>query len=659
VKTPPPTYSLWAIGLFAILLVFATGYQALQHDYNLDDAYVMRWDYGSREKPALEQLKEIWTTRYNSGLEGELSTYGYRPIAASTYVLERAVLGKENTMVSHSVNLILYALCGFALYCFIRVCLSEINQRIALLAMTIFLLHPLHVEVSNSLKNREELLGFILSLTAIISYIILILNDRSILAHTLLFVLIILATLCKESYASGLGIAWIANLRVYFYNNFNKYPRDSGTAKTAMLGLTSFLIVMVLIFVWTGPFLPSESAQTSFAENPFAYSGIQNRIPEIAATLQWYIGKFLWPAQLAFYYGFDMVATPEWNSPGLILGIGIFTALLIALIYGIYLKKWYNYTFILLWFLVVYALMSNAVFTVNGIVADRYFFAPSAAMSIGLALLFNSTVVKAMSAFGHKAQLNKDNKLYLVIIFNTIPKLVIGTWLIALGLLSIQRSTAWRNRITLFETDAPTVIRSAHANVMLGNMYAKLLSEKVKDNANSISTDLLKNKSEQHFNRSLVVDSTYGEAYFGLGKLQYLYLNQPIPALENLRRALMYTDPTPHRYWVAAGKAYATVGMEDSAFICWSHAMAQRPETWLVDEVLQLLYDHEQLLEAVEWSKRAIDWLPDYYLPYLFLGDYYLLENRDTAQALPYLKAAVSRGYTDPKLIRLINKIDN
>jgi len=297
----------------------------------------------------------------------------------------------------------------------------------------------------------------------------------------------------------------------------------------------------------------------------------------------------------------------------------------------------------------------------NGIVADRLFFSPSAALSVGIALgtrrICRYWLGVTLTYKDRRA--GESGNWYLARIIPLLTVVVIMAWLTLLAAKTIQRSSAWKDRLTLFESDGPHMIRSARGNVMIANMYAKMVSEKSKAGIHLTSNDSLLVKTERYFRRALDVDSTYEVALFGLGKFQYLFLNQPAKALDNLKAAVNNPRPTPHRYWVALGQVYASMGAVDSALTCWTNAMEIRPEPWIFDAALEMLYEHGDLKKGAEFSEQGTQWLSEYYLPYHFLGDYHLFELSDTIRAITYYQAALSRGYTDPKLLLLLKRLQS
>ena len=150
----------WLI-VVAILIVYA---QTMGHDYNLDDELLS----------AVHITQEGWlryvaffTAPYFDSLTGH--SYGYRPVVLLSYSIEQSLFG-TNPSVSHGINLLLYVCTGLLLY-FLLKKLCGRRGEVAGIATLLFVLHPLHTEVVSSIKNRDELLAFLLFICSFIAYL--------------------------------------------------------------------------------------------------------------------------------------------------------------------------------------------------------------------------------------------------------------------------------------------------------------------------------------------------------------------------------------------------------------------------------------------------------------------------------------------------------
>ena len=155
-------YGVYLVAIVALALYYPT----ISYDYNLDDELVTR---GSEcEERGLEvshytaygtdSLSKIFSEPYYKDSKG--NSYGFRPITHMTFALEHAIFG-ENAATSHTINIVLYALLGVLIGFLIRNLLPEWDPLLAGVVALLFIVHPMHVEVVASIKNRDEILALL------------------------------------------------------------------------------------------------------------------------------------------------------------------------------------------------------------------------------------------------------------------------------------------------------------------------------------------------------------------------------------------------------------------------------------------------------------------------------------------------------------------
>lgn len=96
-------------------------------------------------------------TFYNNDGSG----YSYRPVALTTFAIENQFLG-ENPHASHFISVLLYALCIVILFSLLRKWFNSQGNWFSFFICLLFLVHPLHTEVVDNIKCRDELLTLFL-----------------------------------------------------------------------------------------------------------------------------------------------------------------------------------------------------------------------------------------------------------------------------------------------------------------------------------------------------------------------------------------------------------------------------------------------------------------------------------------------------------------
>ena len=156
-KTSTKTELIYAC--LIALFVFVIYGNTINHGYNFDDEYVI---LNQQVQQGIKAIPDIFSSRY---FTSEDQSYGYRPITKVTFAIEYSFFGLD-PKISHLINVLLYGLTGVLIFNFLVKNFSAYPKWIWLFVTLLFLSHPLHTEVVNSLKNREDILSFLFGLLA-------------------------------------------------------------------------------------------------------------------------------------------------------------------------------------------------------------------------------------------------------------------------------------------------------------------------------------------------------------------------------------------------------------------------------------------------------------------------------------------------------------
>ncbi|MBU0488534.1 MAG: hypothetical protein KKA07_17420 [Bacteroidetes bacterium] len=243
--------------LFSLLLYSNT----FNNDYNIDDDIVTAINPQIRK--GFAAIPEILSSPYR---EMKGNTYGYRPVAKTTFAIEYQLFGK-NPKASHVINALLYALACLITFRILRKLMKSYHPWIPLTAVLIFAAHPVHTEAVASLKNREEIISFILGMCSLSMIWSWFQNRKPIklIGGILVF---LLAVITKQS---ALSFILIIPLTVLFFSETsfdfltntkrrNLYLAIAGLflyyAALFLKGLTpaipGFILISVAVFSWQG-----------------------------------------------------------------------------------------------------------------------------------------------------------------------------------------------------------------------------------------------------------------------------------------------------------------------------------------------------------------------------------------------------------------------
>ena len=211
IPTTSNSWSKWFPYLLG-LITFFVYLNSIQNGYNLDDELVTR-NHPLTSK-GLSTIWEIITSPYYSDDMGY--SYGYRPMVLLSFAIENYFFG-ESPHVGHFINLLIYMSIVVLAFKFLIKLFGIDYQYIAFFAMLIFAVHPIHTEVVNSLKNRDELLGLFFALLSLSFLMKQSVNEKNYLWFMFCCIFLICSVLSKKS---SIPIFFCAPLLIV---NINKY----------------------------------------------------------------------------------------------------------------------------------------------------------------------------------------------------------------------------------------------------------------------------------------------------------------------------------------------------------------------------------------------------------------------------------------------------
>ena len=416
-----------------ILWVFLFYGNSIKNTFALDDELVTCTD--RQEHPLVSKgirgIPAIFSTSYATNEE---QNYEYRPVVLTTFAIENSLFGSSDAWVhiSHFIQLLLYALLGIILFSTLNTLFGPSKHGIAFVITLLFLSLPIHSEVVNSLKNRDELLSMLFSLLALRSALRFV-DSRKSLLFTLLYLL--LALLSKKTAMPMLVIIPIA---LVFFRSFSW--KSVAYISASVLGAR-----IVFGLLKKGLIETDNIREFSIVENPaFEYSFTQ-RIPLFFESVIWYIKQSILPLDLQCYYGMGaLTVSPAFNLATLISAITLLITLGFIL-WSVVKKTHTEMSFGLVFFFLAIVGACNLIFPMVGIVGERLAFTASLGLCITIVFLLNQ--------------------------FSTIKGKIATLLFIAFSIYSVSmvfiRNGAWSNRLSLYESDSSTT-KSAKVQALLG-----------------------------------------------------------------------------------------------------------------------------------------------------------------------------------------------
>ena len=602
-------YFILSFLLFAFILYGNT----IFNKYAVDDNLVTNNAVISQGFKAIPQ---IFSTRYYSqqGNIGTTSTE-YRPMVKATFAIEYQLWGNKPGR-SHAVNIFLYWGLIVLLFFILKRLLQNYNILFPFLITLLFMAHPVHTEVVASLKNRDEMLAFICGLGSL-WYILEYAGTYKIRYVFLAMLIFFVGYLCKSSI---LPFLILIPLVLHF---FTRLPLNK-------IVWVFVALISILIFAYILPrfFLPPQQRVTSFIENPlYLDKNIWIRLGTGLVSLLFYIRMLIYPYPLLYYYGYNMIPITNlaniWALISLLIYAGLFVFALMKF------REKHLLSFAALWFLIAIAMYSNVVVPVVGIVGERFVFAAS--LGFCLAIVFFIFKIFKTDPKSLTIELDARLKILAIVILLLLPYTV----------LSISRNRDWRNLFDLYRNDIKSLHNSAKANID----YGGYLMSTVYQDQNFLRTGSVNQFKYQvivgHFRRSLEL---YPDNYLTTNDLGtvYLFMGKNYDSATYFLRKAISLDSTLQPAWVNLGMAYREQKEYQKAIGCYEHILAVNPNQIKAIFALANVYnDMGQFDRAVKMNEDVMKTYPNQEMPYVNIGNYYMLK-KDTVTAVGYWEKAAA-----------------
>ena len=264
-----------------------------------------------------------------------------------------------------------------------------------------------------------------------------------------------------------------------------------------------------------------------FIENPLFEASLWERIPTYFYTNYLYLEKFIFPFDLNYYYGFNAIPIVGFTSFMFIISLLLFISLLAYAIGTI--KKKSIFSFGILFFFISIGGAANLLYPMVGIFAERLaFFA-----SLGLCILLTAGIFKLFKLNPNDILAGtKSKKMYFSF----------GVILLIMSGLTIQRNPAWKNKLSLFLADAPSLKKSAKANSLLGQELQFQAAKSFGSDPTDLENFIPRIDSAYHYYElALLTYPRYIQMYNNQATIKSQYYQDFMSARELLGKAIKIT----------------------------------------------------------------------------------------------------------------------
>lgn len=594
--------------LLFLIFAFILYGNTIPNDYALDDEYVS-YNNASVMK-GFAGLPEIFTTRYTEGSNAKF-LYGYRPVVKATFAIENQFFG-QNPHVSHFINVLLYAVTAIVLFRLLRRLLGNYHVIFPLLIVLLFMAHPVHTEVVASLKNRDELLSFlgsILTLHFVIRYI-----DLQKTRYMLFAVLWFLFAYFSKS--NAITFLAVIPLAAWYFTNASWRKIILCTGVLALAVGIGYLMVKAS--------MPQGDRVLGYYENPFFHEkGFFKRLAMGFYSLFHYLKLLIFPHPLVYYYGYNAVPVTGWMHPVPIISLLFYSWAGLWALFN--LRKKNIIAFAIAYFIITISIFTNIVTPVVGIVADRFVYAAS----LGFCIIISFFLLKLFKipAGAGAGKISWSNAF-------------IGTIAILLVLgasRTIARNPAWKDHYTLYSTDIRHLENSAKAHDMLGGILS-INATKEKD---PVKRNKMIQQAISYYKRALDIYPDFISAHNNLASIYCNFTGDFKAAIPHFKRAIAL-DSTYAQARYNLAFALDKVGERSEAIRQYEKAMKLDPVQYPMGytNLGQLYFQEGKLEKAIEVNKVAMGLFPGSDLPYVSIGNLFLMQ-KDTVKAVEWWEKAL------------------
>ena len=613
-------YTPYIIFLFLTLLCYLV---ILWNGYSFDDIYIID---NANVKQGIYGLKKIWQSPFITTYTGK--EIDYRPIPLSLYALEYQFFG-QNPIVNHFVSLILYFINVSLLYFVsIRVFhLNRIHKFLPLFITILYCVHPSHVEVVASLKNRDEILSFIFILIATLFFDKCFNTDKNMKRY--LFIIYTILFFYFSIFSKLVSLPFWAC--IFLWGLYNKYY------KTWKVFIPMLLISIIIIYLHFLIFQEYYERRTivNFYENPLKdNTNMLIRLGLGFNTILFYIKFLIFPYPFRFYFGYNVIPFESIFNPIPLLSFLVFIFLVLLLIYSIFKRKYYSYyLFCFIGFILFY---SNIIFKYVGVASERSMYQFSF-FFIAFIVLFIFSIIN-----------NKpDNK-------NKLKRMMLLFIIFFVGFvgLTINRSLDWKDTVTLVLKDIKFLKNSELANYLTAfNCYEE--SIKIQDSNPELSKKYAYN-AEYFFQEAIKLAPEWDRNYYHLGNLYKYILNDNKLAELNYKIGIHKENTIQENIFQELASLLFIQGKYEEAIPYYESAVKKSPENIeLAFYKVLNLYNAKQLKSFLVENKLLLEKYPEQQYAYLNYATYYTgLQQTDSI--INNLELAVKYGCNSKEVINYL-----
>ncbi|MEI6817531.1 MAG: tetratricopeptide repeat protein [Bacteroidota bacterium] len=617
------------LGAIAAIFAFLLYIQSVGFKYTLDDDTVTHKN--AITKQGFKGIPTLLSTDYWYGNDDSLRVPQYRPLSIVSFAVEWQFF-PNRPAVYHLDNVLLYALTCLLLFNVLCMIFEKQNLLLPFIVSLLYVAHPIHTEVVDSIKSRDEILCFLFALFAIFLVMNHVSNNNPwlLIASSFSFFLSILS---KET-----GIAYVVIVPILL---FVFTPAEKRKIAIIALAFALPIIVFLIIrhIVLAGVVISSFDSPLNNSLY-LAKDFISQKATAVYVLLR-YVILLIIPHPLSYDYSMMTIPIQQLTDPGAFMGLAVYGFLLLYAFRNIVKKDFISFG--ILFYLLTLIPVSNLLIMIGSPMAERFMYMPSLGFCLVVSLLMIKFTKGDMMKrkFGTLSQMLSSNSMLFVVVF------------VIVGLYSVKtyaRSQDWKDNHALFGHDVNIVDKSARVHFSLGTVLLVDLYPEENDKALKKKYN---NDALVQFNEALKYFPNYPTANFFLGQC-YMNNDDYPNAIRNFEIARQITNKPNTVLFNNLGVLYGKVGQFDKSLSMLDSAIKHDPkfaEAYSNKAFAYLNLANDK--EAIAASNKAIELNPKYAKAYMNAGCAYV-NQKEYDKALDYLNKSASLDSTDAETVFFI-----
>jgi protein O-mannosyl-transferase len=544
------------LGFVLAGIAFLIYARTISFDFTLDDMAVIHQN--KFVKDGFNGFGSILSSFYWEGCPSFATANSgiFRPLSLLLFATEWQ-FAPGSTKFFHLIHILLYVISSYQLFRLLRELFREYSLTIPLLTVLLWIVLPIHTEVTANVKSGDELLAvifFCLSFRQLLHWAESTKIKQLILAVFYLF----LALISKES---ALLFIPIILLGLLLFRNKN--------IKSLIVPSLAFMAIVIPWLIWH-EWAVNHSGHAmikyDYRNNAlFSSSSLIDQIGTAIGTQALYWLKMTLGYPLSYNYSYNQIPVDGFA------GIWCWIALL-GISFAVF-YCWKNFkskpvpVYAILFYFIAFALTSNIFYRIGDTFAERFTFVPS----IGFCLLISWLVLDFTKGLSEK---RIHAKAFSVM---ALPLLIYTS-------ITFIRSGDWKNDQTLMLADADHSPNSARA---LGN-YGKMKLNAALADSNVVAKRNLLDDAYTHLKAAADIDSLDFDGMAALGQTEYHRGNYQrcVYWSQKSQKAFRYMSKMANgkeiintQTQMNMGDAFLKLKQFDSAYLAYEDGMKMMPES--------------------------------------------------------------------------------